>query len=73
MSNSMRIKIKKKFINPLSNRREKEGTELNVPKNQFWLKRLRDGDCEKIKAKSKIKAPKKEPKPEMKDNSKGSK
>jgi len=57
MTNEMRVKIVKRFLSPLTGRMTKVGEELNVPMNKFWLKRKRLGDCEKIKFKSKIKAP----------------
>lgn len=51
--NKIKIKFLKSFISPLSNRREKPGTVLNVPESQFWLKRLEQNDVEKIKAEAK--------------------
>ena len=49
MSDSIKIKIKNKFTNPLTNRRAKIDEEFNVPKNQFWLKRIKEKDCVQIK------------------------
>lgn len=55
MSNLIRVKILKVFPNPRTNRKTKEGDEIKVPKNQFWLRRLADKDCEEISKKSKAK------------------
>lgn len=57
MSDSMRIKIKRKFTNPLTGRRAQIDEEFNVPKNQFWFKRILEKDCELLKSKAKAKKP----------------
>ncbi len=44
----MKVKILARFISPLTNRRVKLHEIVNVPKNQFWFKRLKDKDCEII-------------------------
>jgi hypothetical protein len=49
MVNETRVKIKNQFLSPLTNRMVKIDEEINVPLNQFWLKRLQLGDCEKVK------------------------
>ncbi len=49
----MKIKILKSFMNPLTGRKTKKDEVLNVPASQFWFKRLRDKDCEKIEIKPK--------------------
>ncbi len=51
MSKSMKVKIKRQFPNPLTGRKAKVDEEINVPKNQFWLKRIEQKDCEEIKKK----------------------
>lgn len=56
MRSSIRVEIKKAFPSPLTGHRTKVGEEVNVPHNQFWLKRIDQGDCEKVKTK---KVPKK--------------
>ena len=71
-SNKMRIRIKNGFINPLSNMRCASGDEFNVPMNQFWLRRIKQGDCEKLKKQLKPKFKKLEAS-KLKNNSKGSK
>ena len=68
MANEMRVKVKKQFLSPLTNRMIKFDSEVNVPVNQFWLKRLSQGDCEKINKTKKVKALSPSPK-----SSKGSK
>lgn len=60
MKNSMCVQVKNQFLSPLTNRLEKVGAQMNVPKNQFWLKRIEDGDCQKIKMKTKAKPEKAE-------------
>ena len=52
----MRVKVKKAFMSPLTNRMAEVDSEMNVPMKQFWLKRLQQGDCEKIKRAKKVKA-----------------
>lgn len=52
----MRVRIKKRFLSPLSNQMLKVDAELNVPQSQFWFKRVNDKDVEKIKMKVKAKA-----------------
>ena len=47
--NSIKIKIKNKFTSPLTGKRTEIGGEFNVPKNQFWIKRINQKDCEEIK------------------------
>lgn len=56
MKNSMRIKVKKSFMSPLTNRIAQVDSEMNVPQNRFWFKRIAQGDCEKIKMQIKAKA-----------------
>ena len=74
MIDSIKVKIKRKFPNPLSGRRVEIDAELNVPKNQFWLKRLKQKDCELIKKFTKVKSVKESGvKAAVKGNSKGSK
>jgi len=68
----MRIRIKHKFMNPRTNRMSIIDSEMNVPVTGFWLRRLNDGDCEKIKAESRT-GPKAEPKKYMKKDAKRSK
>ena len=46
----MRIRVLKKFPSPLDNRMLKIDSELNVPKSQFWFRRIDDKDCIKIKS-----------------------
>jgi len=74
MSATMKVKILKKFPNPLTGRKAEVGQEIKVPKNQFWLKRLADKDCEEIKQKAKATKPQGS-KADVKENknSKGSK
>jgi len=60
----MRIEIKNSFMNPRTNSMAKKGEIFNVPKNQFWLRRLAEEDIEKTK---KDKTEKRE---EVKTNSK---
>lgn len=57
MDNRIIVKILKVFPNPITGRKTKEGEEIKVPKNQFWLRRIADKDCEQIKSKSKAKKP----------------
>lgn len=71
MANEMRIKVKKKFLSPLTNRMADIGQEMNVPMSQFWFKRLQAHDCEKIKLKVKVKQ--KEKAEDMPKSYKGSK
>jgi len=56
MNNSMRIKVLKSFPSPLTNRMAEVDSELNVPKSQFWFKRIEQKDCIEIKKKTKSKA-----------------
>lgn len=68
---SMRVKVKKDFMSPLTNRMAKVDQEMNVPKTMFWLRRIKDGDCEQMKlGKRKKSAPKKAQ--DAKDSKKGS-
>ena len=46
MKKSIRVKFVNYFRNPHSNRFETVGTEMIVPKDQFWLRRIKCGDCE---------------------------
>ena len=74
MIDSIKVKIIKKFPNPLTSRRTEIGQELNVPKNQFWLKRLKQKDCELIEKFTKAKPVKESgAKAPVKINPKGSK
>jgi len=62
MANEMRVKVKKQFLSPLTNRMAKVDEEMNVPQSRFWFRRLQEGDCQKIgkskpKSKPKVKAP----------------
>lgn len=52
---SIRVKILKPFLSPLTNRMTKAGAEINVPQNQFWLKRIEQKDCKKLALKVKKK------------------
>ncbi len=45
----MRIRVLKSFLSPLHVGLLKVGQELNVPEGRFWLRRLMDKDCAKIK------------------------
>lgn len=45
----MRVKVKVSFRNPKTNRLTEVGEVFNVPKNQFWLKRLNAKDIGKTK------------------------
>ena len=58
---AIKVKIKKKFTSPLTGKKTKIDEEINVPHNQFWLKRIEQKDCEQIKQKKKA-APKIAPK-----------
>ena len=70
----MKVKIKRKFSNPMTGRRAKIDEELNVPKNQFWFKRIQEKDCELIKKFTKAKPAKESGvKAAVKSNSRGSK
>lgn len=75
MDNSLKVRVKKQFTNPLSGRRLKIDDVLNVPKNQFWLRRIKAGDCELEKRKAKAKKPEQPSgkKADVKIKSKGSK
>ena len=52
MKTSMRVKIKNKFTNPLTGRKILASEEVNVPRNQFWLKRLAEKACELVTEKN---------------------
>lgn len=52
----MRIKIKATFLSPSTNRMLAIGEEMNVVKNQFWLKRLNAGDVEQLGSSDKEKS-----------------
>jgi len=63
MAKSIRVKILKSFRNPKSNIASPEkgghtkvGEQLNVVKDNFWIKRLLAKDCEQIKMPPKPKA-----------------
>lgn len=59
----MRVKILKAFLSPLNNRMSVVGAEHNVPRHRFWLKRIAEGDCEKVTRKKRAEsAPKKKAK-----------
>lgn len=75
MDNSLKVLVKRQFTNPLSGRRLKVDEELNVPKNQFWLRRIQEGDCQLQKRKAKAKKPEQPSgkKADVKIKSKGSK
>lgn len=50
----MRVRVKKPFLNPLkpgSRAMTKVGEEMNVRVVGFWSRRVKVGDCEKIKTK----------------------
>ena len=68
----MRIKILKEFRSPLTNKMTEINSEINVPMVLFWLKRIKEKDCEKIKLKTKP-AAKSAQKENKKDSKKGSK
>ena len=68
--NDMRVRITAQFFSPMTHRILKVGQELNVPKNQFWLKRLAAQDVEEVKAEApKKEAPKDKPKAKAKAGS----
>jgi hypothetical protein len=46
---AVKVQIKKKFLSPLTNRLTKIDEVISVPENQFWFKRLKNGDCIKVK------------------------
>lgn len=75
MSDSMRIKIVKKFSSPLTGKKANIDDEMNVPRNQFWIKRIAAKDCIEIKKKAKAKkqVQSSEAKADVKNKSKGSK
>jgi len=54
----MRVEIKKEFLSPLTGRLTIVGKEINVPVNRFWLRRLNDEDCKKVKKSVKPKSSK---------------
>ena len=57
----MRVRVKKPFFSPLKaglRGMAEVGEEMNVPVKGFWLRRLKDGDCEVVKKKSKAPAAK---------------
>jgi len=76
MAAEMKVKLLKKFRNPKTNCHEKIGKELTVPCDQFWLRRVKQEDCEKIEKFIILKdQPKEYPKPKndsKKTNDKGS-
>lgn len=55
MKPSIQVRVLKSFRNPLTNRMAKVGEDMKVPHDNFWLRRLRDLDCEKTKKASKPK------------------
>jgi len=69
MALEMRVKVKNQFRNPRTNRMATIDSVMNVPINGFWLRRLDQGDCEKIKAKS-MTGPKADAKKDPKKRSK---
>lgn len=74
MTKTMIVKIKRKFTSPLTGRRTEVDQEINVPKSQFWFKRLKEKDCELIKKFTKAKPGKESgSKAGVKSSSKGSK
>ena len=52
MKSSIRVKFIKKFRNPTTNRMTEIGAEQNVLQDIFWLKRIKEKDCEQIKRKA---------------------
>lgn len=72
MTNSMRVKAKKSFLSPLTNRLVKVGAEFNVPKNQFWFKREKLEDIEVLKRDIENQKAKAEPKAVVDKPKKGS-
>ena len=48
MALEMRVKVTKRFINPLTNRMAVIDEERNVPCNPFWQRRVDQGDCKKL-------------------------
>lgn len=57
----MCVKIKKRFLSPLSRRFTEIDSEINVPKNQFWFRRIDNKDCVEIVMKPKSKTGLKKP------------
>lgn len=55
MKNAIKVKVLKKFINPLTNRMAEVDQVLNVPEGIFWLRRLDAKDCERVLEKPKSK------------------
>lgn len=51
--NAIAIRVKKAFLNPLTNRMATVDSEFNVPNARFWFRRIAEGDCVKIKGLSK--------------------
>ena len=73
MTNAMRIRVLKKFPSPLDNRMLKIDSELNVPKSQFWFRRIDDKDCIKIKSQFKVAKAVSKPSVDVHKSKKGSK
>lgn len=69
MKAEMKVKILKPFPSPLTNKMTAAGEVINVPKSQFWLKRIQQKDVEEVKNVTKAKAPK----ADVKNKEKGSK
>lgn len=55
LKSSMKIKVVKSFMNPMTNRMAEIDHVMNVPKGRFWFKRIKDGDCIEVKTAAKIK------------------
>ena len=73
MGNSFHLKVLKSFRSPLTNRMAKVGDCMNAPKNRFWFKRIKEGDCEISKKAKKEKSYNDYGKNPKKDSKKGSK
>ncbi len=54
MDNTIPVKFLKKFRNPITNRMAIVGSEMNVPNGIFWMRRIEQKDCEKLKRKIKV-------------------
>lgn len=61
MANEIRVRVKRRFMSPLNNRLAAVDSVLNVPRNQFWLRRIADKDCEILKSVKKEKGPAEKP------------